>query len=280
LEFCQRYAAKHEDIVLIEHIENCGSAVARNTGLEASLGEYYVFVDPDDLLPESAFEILYNSIQESGANVVKGSNTAFSSSSEPKKVGYSVDRLETYRNDDCLTVLLRHEKLRGHPWGKIFRSTCFTEIRFTAGYQMAQDLLYCAEVFSVATHVQLIPDVVYQYRLHSGGATGRKYETGAYLSWLKCIERIEKHVMTKPQQIAYQDLKIRTLGQISREASKLRGSRLIEVFEKISEIRKQWLPPFLILVFKGHISFRSTVRYVQFSKRMYKMKKVIACEEG
>ena len=86
---------------------------------------------------------------------------------------------------------------------------------------MAQDLLYCADLFSKARHVIIIPKIVYKYRVHSCGAIERKYETGVYLSWLKCIEKIQSFVSTKSQVSAYQELKIRTLTQLVREAGGL-----------------------------------------------------------
>lgn len=274
LNICREYAVKHEHFILLEHVNNAGSAEARNTGLQQVLGQYYVFVDPDDLLPETALEILYNHIDESGADIVKGSNSSFSSSWYKEKTAYSVNHIESYHNDDCLTVLLKHEKLRGHPWGKIFRSEVFCDERFTAGYRMAQDLLYCADLFSKARHVIIIPNIVYKYRVHSGGATGRKYETGAYLSWLKCIEQIQNFVSTKSQISAYQELKIRTLTQLAREARYLRGEVLDIVTVKIDETSNKWLPSFVVLIFKYRISFFSMNRYLKFKRAIHQLKNV------
>ena len=264
LAICQQYAAIHENIILIEHVENGGSAVARNTGLEQAQGEYYVFVDPDDLVPDDALEVLHAHIHESGADIVKGSNTSFSLGNLPKLAAYSVSQIENFHNDDCLTVLLKHEKLRGHPWGKIFRASTFADERFISGYRMAEDLLYCTQLFAKARHVKLIPDNVYQYRIHSNGATGLKYETGAYLCWLKGIGKIEKYISTPAQRRACQELKIRTLTQLAREARLLRGSNLKAVAQKIYETETKWLPSFVELVFKDKISMKSIIRFFKF----------------
>ncbi|RVU85522.1 glycosyltransferase [Leucothrix sargassi] len=271
LKVCRHYADKYSEVFLIEHQSNGGSAVARNTGLEFATGEYYVFVDPDDLVPEQAFDILYKAITESGADIVKGSNTAFREVEDAKLAPYSVDVVEEYSNSDCLTVLLRHEKLRGHPWGKIFRASSFPTERFTPGYNMAQDLLYCAELFSKAQQVKLIPDVVYCYRLHSGGATGRKYETGAYLSWLNCICELKKFVTTESQRVAYLELKVRTLTQVAREARQLRGDRLTLVLGEIKEREKEWLPSLRTMVFQSGLPLRAWFRYFKFLSTVHKL---------
>ena len=275
LLICQEYAGKYNNITLIEHAENGGSAVARNSGLEHAAGKYFVFIDPDDLLPVTALETLYQAIDISGADIVKGNNTSFKREGlEPKLVSYSVAKREEYYDDECLTVLLKHEKLRGHPWGKIFRTSSFTKNRFTPGYRMAQDLLYCAQVFKKARYVLLIPDIVYQYRIHHGGATGRKYETGAYLSWIKCIGEIQHHVTTKSQISAYQGLKIRTLVQLAKEIRFLRGTVLISILKTVNQTSEEWLPSFWKLLFKDRISIASMVRYMKFCLVIRKVRRL------
>ena len=80
--------------ILVEHANNAGSAEARNIGLREVLGQYYVFVDP---VPETALDILYNHIDESGADIVKGSNWY------KEKTTYSVNHIESHHNNDCIT---------------------------------------------------------------------------------------------------------------------------------------------------------------------------------
>jgi len=273
LAICREYAEKYDNITLIEHAENGGSSVARNSGLEQVQGKYFVFVDPDDIVPETALETLYKAIEESGADIVKGNNTSFKANQSPKLVNYSVKETEEYIEGECLTVLLKHEKLRGHPWGKIFRTSSFKDIRFTPGYRMAQDLLFCAEVFSKASRLVLIPNVVYQYRIHNSGATGRKYETGAYLSWLKCISTIRQFTTTQSQISAYQELQIRSLTQLSKEIRSLNGESLKAVLEVAEQTRREWLPSFGLLILREKISLSSIIRYIRFLSAMKKARK-------
>ncbi|MEO9275013.1 glycosyltransferase [Marinomonas sp. 5E14-1] len=264
LAICREYVAKYDNIVLIEHVENGGSSVARNSGLEQVQGKYFVFVDPDDIVPETALETLYKAIEESGADIVKGNNTSFKAAQSPRLVNYSVKKKEEYIESECFTVLLKHEKLRGHPWGKIFRTSSFKNIRFTPGYRMAQDLLFCVEVFSKANRLVLIPDVVYQYRIHNSGATGRKYETGAYLSWLRCITSVGAFVATGQQKKAYQELKVRTLTQIAKEIRSLKADALLTVLEVVERTRVEWGISLNKLILQDKVSATSIHRYISF----------------
>ncbi|MFT2098088.1 glycosyltransferase family 2 protein [Marinomonas sp. 2405UD66-6] len=264
LSICREYVKKYDNITLIEHAENGGSSVARNSGLEQVQGKYFIFVDPDDIVPAAALETLYNTIEESGADIVKGNNTSFKTTQSPCLVNYSVKEKEEYIEGECFTVLLKHEKLRGHPWGKIFRTSSFKGIRFTPGYRMAQDLLFCAEVFSKASRLVLIPDVVYQYRIHNSGATGRKYETGAYLSWLKCITAVGAFVVTRQQKKAYQELKVRSLTQIAKEIRSLKADALLSVLEVVESTRVEWGISLNKLILQDKVSTTSIYRYISF----------------
>lgn len=259
---CRQYAAEYENIDLIEHHENGGSAAARNSGLEKAQGKYLMYVDPDDILPSNAIETLYQAIDSSGVDIVKGSNISFGGN----KVKEIIAREETIYGEDCLTTLLLHDKLRGHPWGKIFRTSSFKDERFTPGFNMAQDLLYCAEVFSKAKSLLIIPDIVYHYRIHTAGATGGKYKTGAYKSWLKCIVEIGSFVKTKQQRSAYLELKIRTLCQLAREMRSLQGELLLSTLCEVERICDSWLPSLWHLVFVDRISFASINRYIRYQR--------------
>lgn len=270
LALCRKYASEYDCIELVEHKKNGGSAVARNSGLDRALGQYLMYVDPDDVLPDKAIKILFQAIERSGADIVTGSNSSFSKNKVKAKCAYSVEFEEKFLDDDCLTTLLKHEKLRGHPWGKMFRASSFSNVRFTPGYRMAQDLLYCAEAFSKAKSLLIIPDTVYHYRIHSGGATGRKYITGAYLSWLKCISEIGSLVRTDSQKEAYTDLKIRTLCQLARELRSLRGEPLKAVLKSVQQTRKDWLPPFWHLLLVDKVSVASIHRYLRYKRAIKK----------
>lgn len=63
---------RYESLVLIEHKKNKGVAVARNTGLQNSSGDYIYFLDSDDELPEDAIESLILLNENQMADVIIG----------------------------------------------------------------------------------------------------------------------------------------------------------------------------------------------------------------
>ncbi len=52
----QQYAAKHDNIKLILHTQNCGQAIGLNEGIRAARGEYISIVDSDDWLSADCYE--------------------------------------------------------------------------------------------------------------------------------------------------------------------------------------------------------------------------------
>ncbi len=60
------------DTVRLERIENGGVARARNIGAKQATGDYFVFLDADDVLLPHALESLHRQIEESSAGFVYG----------------------------------------------------------------------------------------------------------------------------------------------------------------------------------------------------------------
>lgn len=68
---CDEYAEKDERFQVF-HLENRGSAAARNSGIEKSSGDYIMFLDSDDEYEPSAVETMVVAAETSGADIVCG----------------------------------------------------------------------------------------------------------------------------------------------------------------------------------------------------------------
>ena len=66
-------AAEDSRIRIITNEENIGSGASRNRGIEAALGEYLSFVDPDDYVDTSFLDLLYKAASRQSFDIVKGS---------------------------------------------------------------------------------------------------------------------------------------------------------------------------------------------------------------
>ena len=260
---CKEFARNYESVRYIPHEINLGVSAARNTGIEAANGEYLMFVDPDDLVPKTAISDLYNCAVEYKADVVKGNNWIFNDEGK-KAARYNVRDTKMFEGDSVFDELLKHENVRGHPWGKLFRRLDFIDIRFPEDVKMAQDLVYCGRVFSKASSLVLLSKNVYHYRLRKDGSTGNKYRSDAYKHWLDSVESLADYVETPQQRRLLFAYYIRTLNQAVKELKKVPASLSSEVMPIIKQRQNKWDVKFSTLVKGRMIAIKCYWRYLMY----------------
>jgi glycosyltransferase involved in cell wall biosynthesis len=136
--------------IFIDFMENQGVAIARNTGVEISTGEYIGFLEPDDFVDNMFFEKLYKNGKEKNADAVKG------------RIKYG-DNPEKIRLDK----MVEKDKIyfQYHFWSAIYKSTFLKKnhIDFTPKVYSAQDRYICLATAILANKIELVDDVFYNY---------------------------------------------------------------------------------------------------------------------
>ena len=260
-EICHRYVNRHPDLFrLMCHRENRGVSVARNRGLDCMVGDYCLFVDPDDMLPDTALTSLYQAATLYGSEIVKGNNTEFDERST-RRSRLNVRRRCSFHEDNVLTVLLRHEIVRGHPWGKLYTASLVKRARFATGVRLAQDLLFNAEVFASASSFTVFTDTVYHYRIRQSGSKGRKYEVGSYRDWLHTLDRIAEFARSRRQRAALHGLRLRCLLQLLRECAKLPPERARNPVMDAERFARAWKCDLATTLICNPLSVSNLVRY-------------------
>src|SRR3954452_2047793 len=67
----EEFAARDERFRIVEQ-PNGGLGSARNMGVEHAGGEFLAFVDSDDVLPENAYQLLIEALDETGSDFATG----------------------------------------------------------------------------------------------------------------------------------------------------------------------------------------------------------------
>ena len=151
---CDEYSLKDNRIRVI-HKENSGAADSRNKGLEASVGDYVLFMDSDDYwLSEKLLEKLLENSKKYNSDFVLF-NIA------PLKENLSFSRLfdESYNGQDLNQIveyLVKSDLFSPGPWNKFFKSSFLKDnkIMFPVG-KVCEDIQWTYELMKVAKNISL-----------------------------------------------------------------------------------------------------------------------------
>lgn len=177
---CDKYAAKDARIKVI-HKENGGVSAARNDGLAIATGDYVIFVDSDDYIPNDAYEKMYAKAQETNVDIVladlyqvKGETEIYAKFFKEPFVTSDRKFLDKLIEANFYNTYCPNPPENGPAFGyggpttKLVRRAMLNEnnIKFDVTVKgIFDDIIYSAYVFAVARSVAYITEPVYYYRL-------------------------------------------------------------------------------------------------------------------
>lgn len=186
--------------------ENSGPGAARNNGIKHAVGKYIVFQDSDDLLHRDAIRVMLEHAEKENADLCICSYQSFSDSS-----GYNIDLpILEYQIEICTGDLPLqfedYQKFRGHPWGKLYRSSIVKQLKFP-DLRSGEDTYFNIDVMAECSRVVVIPAPFYGYRENSASLTHsvkhhrESIEAGEAIS-LHCIELHSRSKISKEAAVA------------------------------------------------------------------------------
>ena len=148
----------------IIHQDNSGVSVARNVGIDASNGDYLVFVDADDYVSSNHLSSLYNG------------KTDFSLTLYAKKQGDKLTSLDTYEQDMISTYDFIKMELNMQITFNFFQLMYNSEIiknnnvKFTPGIVYGEDTEFAHKALNYGDTIAINNEVTYFYVQHSDSA--------------------------------------------------------------------------------------------------------------
>ncbi len=201
-EICDRFAERYENIRVF-HTENQGVAKARNLGIEKALGDYFVFVDSDDVLCEEFLEKTHFAMIENGVDYVSCSFSRY----ENDAVGSTVDYF--FEDTALLTIAEYLGRMAdfqagafwGANWGKLFKASIIRDnnIRFEPQIQFAEDFRFNLEYLKYIKSIYHIHKPLYIYRIDTSGSLSKskrdsnKFWDEYYELYLRYVSLYERH---------------------------------------------------------------------------------------
>ena len=172
-EICDEYASNDTRFRVI-HQKNKGLSAARNTGIEACLGDYIMFVDSDDYIESNICEVLLqNAIQNKAQLVVCGFRLVY----EENKSGDLICPPDILVSGKEAAIWCLGPKRGVHlvvVWNKLYKRNLFENktcrVRFPEGL-IYEDEFVSYKLFYLAERVAMIKQPLYNYRQRSGSIT-------------------------------------------------------------------------------------------------------------
>ena len=179
LEILREYAGKDNRIKLIELLENCGAAKARNIGIDIAEGEYLGFVDSDDFIDLDFYKKLYGKAKETDADAVKG-----------KLYLYDINTNKVYL-EDWIDINDSVKKNKANFYftftTAIYKSSLIKEynIRFLEGLIHFEDPYFTINAATHYNKLEVIDDAKYYY-INNPNSTSRKKITKEHVKSIVC----------------------------------------------------------------------------------------------
>ena len=171
---------KYPNQVIYIKQENSGVSRARNIALERARGDWVGFADPDDSVPENAYQILGKTLAKGAYEIVGGNYIKYGT-----RAGNEINKIYEYCGVSGLSYLAESlEKNIDLPrpiWNNFYMRAFIEKIglKFDPTVRPGQDLLFNLLAFSKASSVCQVDEVVYRYRKDNPQSITNQAETKA-----------------------------------------------------------------------------------------------------
>lgn len=162
--------AKIDDRILVIHKENGGLSDARNTGIEHATGKYLGFVDSDDYIIPTMYEMLYQKLKEEDADITQGRFVAFRTNGDFEEIEMKLPAGLISPKKMCLNLINAHCAETVVVWNKLYKKELFDQIRFPLG-RIFEDEFIMHEVFLQCKKIYVLDEDIYFYRQNESSIT-------------------------------------------------------------------------------------------------------------
>lgn len=185
------YQTQYNNIKVI-NVNRVGLGKARNVGIEASTGEYLIFMDGDDIIYPNAYYAMLESALKNDADIVVGNVSRFDST---RKFFLSGLHKKIFSDDLEGTHILKNKQLiyDTTAWNKLFKASFFKEnnLQFLEG-MLYEDIPCIMKAHLLSNKTNIILDYVYRWRLRDSATnrsiTQNRHDTQNLLDRVKSVD--------------------------------------------------------------------------------------------
>lgn len=196
-DLCKDAATRYGNVKAI-HQENQGSGPARNAGIINASGDYYLFIDSDDVLAEGALSKLSHYAEETQADLIVFGYTSINKNETKKEKKYKNKTFsgEEIRNDYSRFFCSDFEwGIQGAPWNKLFKASVIREnkVEYPA-LKRHQDEIFISRFVNYTKNVMFIGDCFYYHYTNDSKLVYRKYPKN-YIEIVEKVYQFRKEII-------------------------------------------------------------------------------------
>lgn len=193
--------------VRVIHKENAGAMQARRTGVENAKGTYIGFIDADDYIDPSMYQILMENAVRTDAEIVCCGRYLNSEDGRIlRKTAFRAGNA-SFTSQEALTQLWEMKGIIISLCNKIFQRALFDNVEYVTGNPVGDDYFLLIQLLGKSNKIVQINIPLYHYVAHrntmsrSGYDNARKEALNIFYKWRNIL--LNKYEDCRPQIIVY-----------------------------------------------------------------------------
>lgn len=170
---------KNNRKIIVINQENRGVSYARNKGIDIATGEYIGFVDPDDIVNNNMFEIMYNAAKCNNSDMIICDYFEIDETKNKRII-----KKQDINGEDSFDILRQvlnnfiTIQNNGYLWNKIFRADIIKKnnICFDKNITICEDVLFNLNFLRIANKINYVKKPLYSYYIRGNSAIAKKHE--------------------------------------------------------------------------------------------------------
>lgn len=172
LDMLNQIAAADDRIRIERNDRNQGLAFSRNRALDLVRGEYVVFVDSDDYLPDDAITVMHHEAVKRNLDVLYGDIELVNDSGESESYEQKRIRKHEYTDGKGMRLfqeMTKYQELFGSVWGVIYKTSFLRKqnLQFQSGI-LHEDIPFTFKAALSCERAGCVSYVCYYYTQRSG----------------------------------------------------------------------------------------------------------------